>query len=99
MWWECTVSSFKSESVVFFVGNSGQETEAFKKNMVVLHYLSMFHPLLCGLDVSLFKPREIRTRSKDDVSLFQRSNAAKNALHILEHSTVEPTHAYTEIFR
>ncbi len=32
---------------------------------------------LCGLDGSLFKPREIRKRRKDDALLFMRTNAAK----------------------
>jgi hypothetical protein len=32
---------------------------------------------LCGLDGSLFKPREIRKRRKDDALLFMRTDAAK----------------------
>ncbi len=32
---------------------------------------------ICGLDDSLFKPREIRNRSEDDMCYSKRSNAAK----------------------
>ena len=34
---------------------------------------------LCGLDDSLFKPREIRNRRKDDVLLFKRTSAVYKA--------------------